>query len=86
MPSGFRWLIFASVFYAFSGYLQARQRFCYVYGFKGVFSVKGRKVFSRVKEDEFIRKDRRRVAILLTQITFGSLLITLAYVMIGRLF
>lgn len=81
-PRGYRVFIFPTLFYALSGFLQARHRFCYVYGWKGLFSMTGRKQFHRVEESESLRKDRRTALKIVLMILFGSVVLTAVYMVI----
>ena len=81
-PRSYRLLIFPPVFYSISGFVQARHRFCYLYGFYGVFSVSGRKQFKRVKEDEALKKDRRTAMKILVMSVVGAVVITGIYFII----
>ncbi|MEO5905088.1 MAG: hypothetical protein ABIQ11_00065 [Saprospiraceae bacterium] len=85
MQTGFKFLLFIPIFYAVSGFVQARHKFCYVYGYKGVFSIKGRKVFERTKEEGDVGKDRRTAQRLLLMITIISAILTLLFYYIPSL-
>jgi len=69
--------LFAPAVYAFSGFIQARQRFCFLFGFIGVFSIAGRK--ARVGDDLKIKKDRNKALGIVAQVFISSLLVTLVY-------
>jgi hypothetical protein len=79
IPQSWKLFIFAPSVYALSGFLQARQKFCFVYGYKGIFSTKGRRVFSRVKDDHALRKDRNMAFLIVSRVLIGSAIITLLY-------
>lgn len=81
-PRGYRIFIFPSVFYALSGFIQARHRFCYLYGWMGIFSMTGRKQFHRVVEKENAKKDRRTALKIVIMVLLGSLLLTVMYIII----
>lgn len=85
-PQWTKLLILIPVYYALSGYLQARQKFCYVYGWQGVFSVAGRKQFGKVKDESSAEKDKRLVYSLVSKILAGSILITAIYYFLPRFF
>ena len=70
-------VLFAPTAYALSGFLQARQKFCFMYGIFGLFSFSGKRI--RVRDDLQLKKDRRKALWLITQIFIGSLVVTLAY-------
>jgi hypothetical protein len=63
--------------YALSGFLQAFQRFCFLFGFLGLFSFSGKR--SRVTNDLQIQKDRTKALWLASQVFIGSILISLLY-------
>ena len=85
-PQWTRLLILVPVFYALSGYLQARQKFCYVYGWQGIFSVAGTKQFGKVQDETAAEKDKRLVYSLVSKILAGSILITGIYYFLPRFF
>lgn len=70
-------VLFAPTVYALSGFLQARQKFCFMYGIFGIFSFSGKK--SRVREDLQMKKDRTKALWLIAQIFIGSVVVTLVY-------
>jgi len=81
-PRLYRIFILPPIFYALSGFIQARHRFCYVYGWAGLFSLSGRKQFHRVGEKENIKKDRRTALKIVAMVTLGSVLLTALYMII----
>jgi len=81
-PKLYRIFIFPALFYALSGFIQARHKFCFVYGWKGLFSMTGRKHFHRVRDKESLRKDRLTALMIVGMITFGSLVLTALYIVI----
>ncbi len=74
-----RLLLFIPLFYTFSGFLQARKRFCYVFGWKGVFSLHGLNTIQKVKQDDARRQDRIQAFRLVIQIFVLSALLALAF-------
>lgn len=64
---------------SFTGLLQARQRFCLIYGLRGVFSVKGLRMISKVTGDVFHQQDRHTAITLVVKIATGTVLVTLLY-------
>jgi hypothetical protein len=76
-PQILKLALFAPTVYAFSGFLQARQKFCFFFGFIGVFSFAGRK--ARVGDELKIKKDRNKALGIIAQIFLSSLLVTLLY-------
>lgn len=71
-----RWLIFIPACYAMSGFVQGYFRFCFVYGYKGVFSIKGLRHFGTSTDALADRKQALKVA---GYSLVGALLITLIY-------
>ncbi|MDZ4749175.1 MAG: hypothetical protein SH808_11860 [Saprospiraceae bacterium] len=69
--------LFAPTVYALSGFIQARYKFCFVFGFFGLLSMAGKR--SRVKDADQLTKDRAMAFRILSQVIFGSSLITLLY-------
>jgi hypothetical protein len=83
LSQGYRWIVFAPIYYSLSGFIQARHRFCYVYGWKGIFSIKGRKQFGRSSESVHQRADRNKAIRLMTIIIALSLGLTFLYVILS---
>ncbi|MEP6645845.1 MAG: hypothetical protein ABJC12_02050 [Saprospiraceae bacterium] len=79
VASVFKLIIFLPAFYAVSGFVQAYSKFCYVFGFKGVSSLTGIRVFKKIKEDEFLRKDFNRAIKLISISTIGGAALTAIY-------
>jgi hypothetical protein len=74
-----KWIFFFPIFYSLSGFIQARSKFCYWYGMQKVFSMTGRKILSKVTEDESIRKDRQTAWRIVLLAFAGSSLLTWVY-------
>ena len=74
-----KFMIFFPVYYALSGFIQARNKFCYIYGYKGVASLLGRKKFEKIRDEENLKKDKRLARKIILQVVVGSILITLLY-------
>ena len=72
-------MLFVPLFYALSGFIQGKRKFCYFYGFKQVFSVEGVKTFKRVEGDDARIKDRNTAFNIVFLTFLGSLLLTLLY-------
>ena len=79
LSKSYRLLVFPPVFAALSGFIQAQQRFCYRYGWKGVFSFSGQRQFESIKDADMRRRDRRMAVKLIGIITLCSLLLTMTY-------
>jgi hypothetical protein len=76
-PPVWKLALFAPTVYAISGFLQARQKFCFMYGFFGLFGFAGKR--SRVKDDAQAQLDKSKALKLIGQIFFISTAITLLY-------
>ncbi|HLF65769.1 MAG TPA: hypothetical protein VI603_18555 [Saprospiraceae bacterium] len=76
-----RLLICAPVGLSLSGFLQAMYRFCFGYGFIGVFSVKKTRELSPIVNAEYLRKDRNKALALVAKILGGTMIITIFYYM-----
>ena len=74
-----RLLVFAPVFYSLSGFIQARNKFCYLYGFKSVFSLTGKRNLTRITNAEFKRKDRIKALVIVSITLLLSALLTITY-------
>jgi len=85
IPRLWKLLLFLPVYYSLSGFIQARMKFCYVYGYIGVFSLEGRKTFSRVRDEESMKRDRRTVFQILTWIITGSGILTALYYFLSQM-
>lgn len=81
IPQIWKLALFAPTVYALSGFIQARNHFCFLFGFLGLFSFTGKK--TRVRDEHQLQKDRSRALYLISQIVFGSALITLMYYFIS---
>jgi hypothetical protein len=76
-PQIWKLALFAPTVYAFSGFIQARQKFCFLFGIIGVFNIAGRK--ARVGDDLKIKKDRNKALGIVAQVFISSVLVTLLY-------
>lgn len=72
-------LLFIPVFYALSGFIQAKKKFCYFYGIKHVYSTEGIKTFTPVNNDPYREKDTRTAYNILSLTFLGSVIITFLY-------
>ncbi|HQW24987.1 MAG TPA: hypothetical protein PLV75_03475 [Saprospiraceae bacterium] len=77
IPKGWKLLLFAPTAYALSGFIQARHKFCFVFGYFGLFSTTGKR--TRVIDPIQLRQDRLKALKIVGQIFLGSLMITLLY-------
>ena len=74
-----RLMIAAPAALSLIGFLQARQRFCFNYGFRGVYSLSGMRKLTHIPNDEFLQRDRKTATLLLVKIVIGSILISVFY-------
>jgi hypothetical protein len=70
-------ILFAPTVYALSGFLQARQKFCFLFGLIGIMSFSGKR--SRIGDPIQLHGDRSKALRLVLQIFIGSSILTLAY-------
>jgi hypothetical protein len=81
LPLSFRFLLFIPSAYALSGFLQSQQRFCFLFGFIGLFSITGKR--QKTENGSQRGKDRRKAIEIVLQVFAGSMLITLLYFFLG---
>jgi len=82
VPRGYRIIVLPGIGVALSGFLQARHRFCYMYGWRGVFSISGRKQFQKVTDTADVKRDRNTAIEIIIKMLLGSLLFTALYMVI----
>lgn len=82
VPRPYRIVVLPTIAVALSGFLQARHRFCYMYGWRGVFSIAGRKKFEKVKDNEDLQRDRKTAIQIVVMMLLGSILFTALYMVI----
>jgi len=80
---GWRLLIFFPLFYGLSGFIQAWKKFCYVYGFRSLMSMTGRKKFEKNKNPDFSQMDRNTAYLIVSTVTLGSIIFTSLYYIAG---
>ncbi len=83
LPSFFKLFLFIPAFYSVSGFIQAFNKFCYVYGLKGLASLKGRKIFIDVSDEENFKKDRKKAFSIIAIVTLSSVAMTVLYFMVS---
>jgi hypothetical protein len=81
-PKLYRIMVLPTIAVALSGFLQARHRFCYLYGWRGVFSIAGRKKFEKITDDADLKRDRRTAIQIVVMMLVGSILLTAVYMVI----
>lgn len=74
-----RFSIAAPVAWSLTGFVQAMHRFCFAYGFSGVFSVKGLRQITKIRDDEFLKQDRKMALRLVSIVIIGTGIITILY-------
>ncbi|HUR31350.1 MAG TPA: hypothetical protein VMZ69_07945 [Saprospiraceae bacterium] len=74
-----RLIIFIPVFYSLSGFIQAVTKFCFVFGFRSVFSLEGRRKLTRVEDNDSKRKDMKKAFQIVGVVTLLSIIITTVY-------
>jgi hypothetical protein len=84
LPSYMKLLIFFPLYYSLSGFIQARYKFCYVYGWQGLSSIGGRKTFTRTKDPEALAKDKKLSRKIVLQVLISSFLLTMVYFFLTR--
>jgi hypothetical protein len=86
LPPGSRLLLLFPAALAFTGFLQARQKFCLAYGFAGVFGMRGYRKTSRITDPAFLREDRKMAWSLVLKIAIGTIIVVTIYYCIPFLF
>lgn len=77
LPAYTRLLIFFPALFMFSGFLQANQKFCLLYGAFGLFSISGKK--ERIADSEQLYKDRKMALKIVMLVVLGSSALAFAY-------
>ena len=65
VSKGVRFLIFIPAVISAIGFLQSRMRFCVYYGLAEMFNFDSLGKSSKVENDEFIRKDKKRARLII---------------------
>ena len=81
-PKLYRIIVLPTIGVALSGFLQARHRFCYLYGWRGVFSIMGRKKFEKILDTAALKKDKNTAIKIVVMMLLGSILLTALYMII----
>src|SRR5678809_965198 len=81
-PRPYRIVVLPTIGVALSGFLQARHRFCYLYGWRGVFSIAGRKKFEKITDNADLKRDRRKAIQIVVMMLVGSVVLTALYMVI----
>ncbi|MEP6793054.1 MAG: hypothetical protein ABJB16_01920 [Saprospiraceae bacterium] len=75
--------LFIPAFYSVSGFVQAFNKFCYIYGLKGVTSLTGRKKFEHVSDEIFFKADRKKAFAIITITALSSAAMTILYILLS---
>ncbi len=79
LPRVYRIGIFIPAFYAFSGFVQGYNKFCFVYGWKGIASFRGRRKFISITDEMNLRRDRKNAIRIVVIVTICSTMLTALY-------
>lgn len=82
-PRALRFLLVFPLGVAIAGFVQARMRFCLAYGWRGVFSINGRRQLQHVQDREALRADRRTALRIMAIVVTGSVSVTAAFYLLG---
>ncbi len=77
LPPVTRLVVFIPALFLFSGFLQANQKFCLLYGAFGVFSISGKRV--KVTDETKLNKDRKKALKIILLVLLGSAGLALTY-------
>ncbi|MFZ1676279.1 MAG: hypothetical protein WAT91_03345 [Saprospiraceae bacterium] len=80
LPSFYKIFLFLPAFYSVSGFVQAFNKFCYIYGLKGIASLTGRKKFQDVSDEAFAKADHKKAFFIITITTLSSAALTILYI------
>jgi hypothetical protein len=83
LPSFIKIFLFIPAFYSVSGFIQAFNKFCYIYGLKGIASLTGRKKFQNVTDETYAKADRKKAFTIITITTLSSIFLTIMYILIS---
>ncbi len=83
LPSFIKIFLFIPAFYGVSGFIQAFNKFCYIYGLKGIASLTGRKKFQNVSDEAFVKADRKKAFTIITITSLISVVITIVYILLS---
>ncbi|MGB3081333.1 MAG: hypothetical protein WBB31_19780, partial [Saprospiraceae bacterium] len=80
LPSFYKIFLFLPAFYSVSGFIQAFNKFCYIYGLKGIASLIGRKKFMDVSDEAFAKADRKKAFSIIAITALSSAALTILYI------
>jgi len=78
-PGLLRLIVFAPIFYTVLCFLQAKNKFCILFGITGVFNFNDSRKLTPVKEKDFHAKDRRKSILILFLSGLIAFIITIIY-------
>ena len=81
LPEVFKWFIFGPVVYAVSGFVQARRKFCFLFGISGISKTDLKYV--RTKLPEAKSADVRKAIRMIAEIVIISAILTALYVFVS---
>jgi hypothetical protein len=81
-PQVWKLIAFAPIVYAVSGYMQARRRFCFLFGLMGISKV-NKEAYTRISDEQAKSSDVRKSLWLIAEIFIISTIITLLYVFLS---
>lgn len=84
VPKGYLWLLFFPLAYSFTGFFQARQQFCVLYGVMGLARPSDTGKFVKIKDRTDHQKDLRMVVTLLLKASAAALLVTALYYLLAQ--
>jgi hypothetical protein len=79
LPRVYRLGLFVPAFYTFSGFVQGYNKFCFVYGWKGIASLAGRRKFISVSDKINLKRDRMMAIRIVTIVSIFSAILTTLY-------
>ncbi|MGB4849252.1 MAG: hypothetical protein WBP41_15110 [Saprospiraceae bacterium] len=83
LPSFYKIFLFLPAFYSVSGFIQAFNKFCYIYGLKGIASLTGRKKFQNISNEAYAKADRKKAFGIIMITTLSSLVLTVFYIVLS---
>ena len=81
LPEVWKWIIFGPVVYGVSGFVQARRKFCFLFGISGIS--KTTQTYVRTKTPEAKSADVLKAIRMITEIVIISAILTALYVFVS---
>jgi hypothetical protein len=79
LSNKYRLLIFFPLAYSIICFIQAKEKFCVVFGLRGVYNFNDKRKLTKISSKEFISKDRRKSLWILFQSVIFAIIITILY-------